>query len=113
MNNHPTFAWMLLEHLSAQLRRMTERVFDFSTLVVRKRLIRELFRRAEEIGPVNGQVSIARRRHTSSWRQRSARQRGGFARDERPREGGADERRGGGLVLHDLAALEMLAVTKE
>ena len=44
VNNHPTFAWMLLEHLSAQLRRMTDRVFEFSTLVVRKRLILELLR---------------------------------------------------------------------
>ncbi|WP_287235546.1 hypothetical protein [Mesorhizobium sp.] len=54
---HPTFAWMLLEHLSAQLRRMTERVFEYSTLVVRKRLIVELLHRAEKAAPVDGEVS--------------------------------------------------------
>ena len=38
--------------------RMTDRVFEFSTLVVRKRLILELIRRAEEVGPVEGKFSI-------------------------------------------------------
>src|SRR5262245_53224851 len=45
---HPVFAWALLDHLSVQLRRMTERVFEYSTLVVRKRLILELLREAGE-----------------------------------------------------------------
>jgi CRP/FNR family transcriptional regulator, cyclic AMP receptor protein len=45
---HPNFAWTLLEHLSAQLRQMTDRVYEFSTLVVRKRLIAELLHLAEE-----------------------------------------------------------------
>ena len=44
VSTHPVFAWALLDHLSAQLRRMTDRVFEFSTLVVRKRLILELLR---------------------------------------------------------------------
>jgi CRP-like cAMP-binding protein len=43
----PTFTWTLLEHLSDQMRRLTDRVYEFSTLVVRKRLIRELLRLAE------------------------------------------------------------------
>jgi CRP/FNR family cyclic AMP-dependent transcriptional regulator len=65
---HPTFAWMLLEHLSAQLRRMTERVFEYSTLVVRKRLIVELLHRAEKAALVDGEVSISPA--PTRWRQR-------------------------------------------
>jgi CRP/FNR family cyclic AMP-dependent transcriptional regulator len=56
---HPNFAWTLLEHLSAQLRRMTDRVYEFSTLVVRERLIAELLHLAEEFEPVDGQVFIS------------------------------------------------------
>jgi CRP-like cAMP-binding protein len=50
VERHPTFMWALLEHLSGQMRRMTERVYEFSTLVVRKRLIRELLRLAGDQG---------------------------------------------------------------
>ena len=110
MNNHPTFAWMLLEHLSAQLRRMTERVYEFSTLVVRKRLILELLRWAEEIGPVDGQVSISPApthfelaAKISTHREAVSREMSALAKR------GLIEKRGNRLVLRDLAALEMLA----
>lgn len=58
VQTHPSLAWTLLEHLSALLRRMTERVYQYSTLVVRERLILELIRRAEETDPPSGQVSL-------------------------------------------------------
>ena len=45
---------ILLEHLSAQIRRLTERVFEFSTLAVRDRLIHELLRLAEATGMPEG-----------------------------------------------------------
>ena len=114
VNNHPTFAWMLLEHLSAQLRRMTDRVYEFSTLVVRKRLILELLRRAEEVGPVDGQVSISPApthfelaAKISTHREAVSREMSALAKR------GLIEKRGNRLMLHDLAALEMLAVKKE
>ena len=114
VNNHPTFAWMLLEHLSAQLRRMTDRVFEFSTLVVRIRLIRELLRRAEEIGPVNGQASISPApthfelaAKIDTHREAVSREMSALAKS------GLIEKLGSTLVLHDLAALEALAVKKE
>jgi CRP-like cAMP-binding protein len=112
--NQPTFAWLLLEHLSAQLRRMTDRVFEFSTLVVRKRLILELLRRAEEIGPLTGQVSISPApthfelaAKISTHREAVSREMSALAKK------GFIERRGGRLILHDLAVLERLAVKKE
>jgi len=49
----PGIAWALLTHLTFQMRRMTERIFEFSTLVVRKRLIRELLRLADRDGMVS------------------------------------------------------------
>src|SRR5262245_25272902 len=58
VSSHPVFAWALLSHLSAQLRRMTDRVFEYSTLVVRKRLILELLREAAESEPIDGAPCI-------------------------------------------------------
>ena len=43
----PDFTWALLQHFSAQSRRMTERIFEFSTMVVRDRLVHELLRLAD------------------------------------------------------------------
>jgi CRP/FNR family transcriptional regulator, cyclic AMP receptor protein len=112
--SHPSLAWKLLEHLSAQLRRMTERVYEFSTLVVRKRLILELLRRAEEIGPIDGQGSInpapthfELAAKISTHREAVSREMSVLAKR------GLIERHGSRLLLHDLAALETLAGRKE
>lgn len=114
VHRHPTFAWMLLEHLSAQLRRMTDRVYEFSTLVVRKRLILELLRRAEENGPVDGQVAISPApthfelaATISTHREAVSREMSALTKR------GLIEKRGKGLMLRDPAALEMLAGKKE
>ena len=91
VNNHPTFAWMLLEHLSAQLRRMTDRVYQFSTLVVRKRLILELLRWAA--GNRAGQRTGLHKPGADAFRAGSKDQHaqgGGLARDERACQEGAD-----------------------
>lgn len=47
VNTRPGFTWALLRHLSSQMRRMTDRIYEFNTLVVRKRLVRELLRLAK------------------------------------------------------------------
>lgn len=46
----PGFARALLVHLAGQVRRLTERVFEFSTLAVRERLVMELIRLGEAAG---------------------------------------------------------------
>lgn len=114
VKDHPNFAWILLEHLSAQLRRMTERVYEFSTLVVRKRLILELLRWADEIGPVNGQVAISPApthfelaAKISTHREAVSREMSALAKR------GLIEKRGNRLMLCDLVALEALAARKE
>ena len=43
----PDFTWALLRHLASQARTMTERIFEFSTMVVRRRLVHELLRLAD------------------------------------------------------------------
>ena len=110
VQRHPGFAWMLLEHLSAQLRRMTERVYQFSTLVVRKRLILELLRWAmksvrstdrSRISPAPTHFELAAR--ISTHREAVSREMSALAKK------GLIEKRGNRLVLRDLAALEALA----
>jgi CRP/FNR family cyclic AMP-dependent transcriptional regulator len=106
---HPNFAWTLLEQLSAQLRQMTDRVYEFSTLVVRKRLIAELLHLAEEFEPVDGQVVISPAPTHSelaskicTHREEISRAMSGLAKS------GLVEKRGVKLVLRDLTALEGL-----
>ena len=114
VNGHPSFAWLLLEHLSAQLRRMTDRVYEFSTLVVRERLILELLRRAEEVEPVDGQVSISPAPTHFELAAKISTHREAVSREMSVlHKRGLIEKRGSRLMLHDLAALEALAVKKE
>jgi CRP/FNR family transcriptional regulator, cyclic AMP receptor protein len=114
VDSRPTFAWMLLEHLSTQLRRMTDRVFEFSTLVVRKRLILELLRWARESGPVDGKVCISPApthfelaARISTHREAVSREMSALAKK------GLIEKRVSRLVLRDVAALEALAGTRD
>lgn len=114
VESHPNLAWTLLEHLSTLLRRMTDRVFEFSTLVVRKRLILELIRQAEEIGPVDGRVMIEPApthfelaAQISTHREAVSREMSALSKR------GLIAKRGHGLVLNDVAALEMLAGREE
>ena len=55
----PDFAWALLRHFAAQSRRMTERIFEFSTMVVRDRLVHELLRLADSTLTQAGAAEIA------------------------------------------------------
>ncbi|MER9865416.1 helix-turn-helix domain-containing protein, partial [Mesorhizobium sp. M0185] len=105
-----TFAWMLLEHLSAQLRRMTERVFEYSTLVVRKRLIVELLHRAEKAALVDGEVSISPAPTHSELAATMSTHREAVSREMSDR---LIEKRGSRLLLHDVSALRALVDKKE
>lgn len=48
IHTHPAFCTAILRRLAGQVRRLTERVFDFSTLAVRNRIHTELWRLARE-----------------------------------------------------------------
>ncbi len=105
---------ILLEHLSAQIRRLTERVFEFSTLLVRDRLIRELLRLAEaaggpedraEIRPAPTHFELAHR--ISSHREVVSREMSALAR------AGLVVKRGGALIVSDLDRLRSLIANTE
>ncbi len=110
----PGLNTVLLEHLSAQIRRLTERVFEFSTLAVRDRLIRELLRLAEatsmqdgraEIRPAPTQFELAHR--ISSHREVVSREMSGLAR------AGLVVKRKGALIVSDLDQLRGLIADAE
>lgn len=110
VESHPPLAWSLLEHLSALLRRMTDRVYEYSTLVVRNRLILELIRRADEAGPPGGQVSLEPApthfelaAAISTHREAVSREMSALAKR------GLIAKRGNRLLLNNLAALQALA----
>jgi len=100
---------ILLEHLTAQIRRLTERVFEFSTLRVRDRLIRELLRQAggggarkgrAEIRPAPTQADLAAR--ISSHREVVSREMSVLAK------AGLVEKRGGALIISSLDELNAI-----
>ncbi len=110
VDTRPDFTWALLVHLSVQMRRMTERVYEFSTLVVRKRLIRELLRLAGDqhrghepasIFPAPTHFDLATM--ISTHREAVSREMSELAKRH------LVERRGRKLMLPDPAALEALA----
>ncbi len=105
---------ILLEHLSAQIRRLTERVFEFSTLAVRDRLIRELLRLAEasggqegraEVRPAPTQFELAHR--ISSHREVVSREMSALAK------AGLVVKREGALIVSDLDQLRSLITDAE
>jgi CRP-like cAMP-binding protein len=105
----PAFAWALLQHLSVQMRRMTERVYEFSTLVVRERLIRELLRLSADAAEVEGGSSITPApthfdlaARISTHREAVSREMSALAKLQ------LIERQGRTLLLRDLKALRLL-----
>ena len=54
----PALMWALMRYLSGQVRRMTERIFEFSTLLVKDRLITELLRLARTAAPGENVASL-------------------------------------------------------
>ena len=110
VHDHPTFAWILLEHLSAQLRRMTDRVYEYSTLVVRKRLILELLRQAEDSGPIDGEGCITPAPTHFELAAKISTHREAVSREiSALTKNGLIEKRGNRLLLLDVTALETLA----
>jgi len=110
VHTRATFTWALLEHLSTQVRRLTGRVYEFSTLVVRKRLIRELLRLAEKAGQLDGQTSITPvpthfelAARISTHREAVSREMSALARRKLIGKSGAK------LIIHDIGALRALA----
>jgi CRP/FNR family cyclic AMP-dependent transcriptional regulator len=59
MMSEPDAAVATLRHLTAEVRRLSERVFEFSTMVVQNRIQAELIRLAGEAGHANGEAALS------------------------------------------------------
>ena len=114
VDKHRTFAQSLLTHLSTQIRDMTGRIFEYSTLLVRERLIRELIRLAggdavdagpAEIVPAPTHFDLAAR--ISTHREAVSREMSALAKQ------GLVEKRAGILHLHDVETLRALCPEEE
>jgi CRP-like cAMP-binding protein len=103
------FTWPLLIHLAGQVRRLTDRVYEFSTLVIRKRLIRELIRLAKESDSTDGEALIERppthvdlAARISTHREAVSREMSALVRS------GLINKRGNALILRDVATLKVM-----
>lgn len=114
MTSHPTLSWALLVHLSGLIRRMTERVFEFSTLVVRERVICELLRRADEAGIAEGPATVIPAPRQLELAAAISTHREAVSREmSLLSKRGLIKRRGETLLLRDIAALEALTGRNE
>ena len=56
---HPTVALAALRHVTSEVRRLSERVLEFSTLVVQNRIHAELLRLAADAGQCDGEALLS------------------------------------------------------
>lgn len=106
---YPKVAAVTLKKLTAQIRMLSERVFEFSTLAVKNRIHAELLRLARDgmqsdntavISPAPTHADLASR--VSTHREAVTRELNHLSR------GGLIERRSGKLVIHDVDRLSRL-----
>lgn len=106
--------WALLKYLASQARTMTARIFEYSTMLARDRLLQELLRMAEGVGAARGRAilqpapthyDLATR--ISTHREAVSREMSKLARlgliEKQPRT----------LILTDVAELRRMRETKE
>lgn len=53
-----SFRWAMLEHLAEQSRKMTDRIFEYSTMLVADRVVTELIRLGETAGESDGHAEL-------------------------------------------------------
>ncbi len=109
LRDHPEVSARILKQLATLTRNLSERVFEFSALGVKNRIHAELLRLARDhggdgnsaiISPAPTHAEIASR--VSTHREAVTRELNALARD------GLFERRGGALVVSDIARLARL-----
>lgn len=106
----PSFAWALLAHVTHQARSMTERIFEYSTMVVRDRLIAELLRLADAAGVVGGRAVLTPAPTHFDLANRISTHREAVSREmSRLAKLKLVSKSGGSLTLHDV---ERLAVAR-
>jgi CRP-like cAMP-binding protein len=105
----PTVAVATLRHLTAEVRRLSERVLEFSTLAVQNRIHAELLRLATEAGRQQGQALLSPAPSLSDIADRISTHREAVSRElSRLGSLGLLRREGSGLRITDVARLERL-----
>ena len=105
----PAVAVATLRHVTAEVRRLSERVFEFSTLVVQNRIHAELLRLAADARQENGQALLSPAPSLSDIAARISTHREAVSRElSRLTSIGLLRREGGDLRVPDLARLEKL-----
>jgi CRP-like cAMP-binding protein len=106
MLREPKVAVATLRHVAAEVRRLSERVFEFSTLVVQNRIHAELLRLAGEAGAEGGEVVLSPAPSLSDIASRISTHREAVSRELSRLAGiGLLRREGGSLRIMDVAKL--------
>jgi CRP/FNR family cyclic AMP-dependent transcriptional regulator len=105
----PAVAVATLRHVTAEVRRLSERVLEFSTLVVQNRIHAELLRLAADARQEDGQALLSPAPSLSDIANRISTHREAVSRElSRLASIGLLRREGGDLQVPDLARLEKL-----
>jgi CRP-like cAMP-binding protein len=105
----PTVAVATLRHVTAEVRRLSERVLEFSTLVVQNRIQAELLRLAADARQEDGRALLSPAPSLSDIANRISTHREAVSRElSRLASIGLLRREGGDLQVPDLARLEKL-----
>jgi CRP-like cAMP-binding protein len=106
---HPATAYATLRHLGTEVRRLTERVLEFSTLMVQNRIQAELLRLAADSGQRDGQALLSPAPSLSDIANRVSTHREAVSRElSRLGSVGLLRRERGNLRITDIARLAML-----
>lgn len=114
IETHPAFTSALLQHLTAQIRKLTERVFELTTLPMRHRLLRELLRLGTAAGIERGQAVIRPAPTHFELASRIGAHREAVSREMSAlHKAGLVDKRGGVLVLREPETLRGLMRAEE
>jgi CRP/FNR family cyclic AMP-dependent transcriptional regulator len=109
LRREPLVALATLRHVTAEVRRLSERVLEFSTLVVQNRIHAELLRLAADAGQQQGQALLSPAPSLSDIANRISTHREAVSRElSRLGSVGLLRREGGDLRVTDIARLEKL-----
>jgi CRP-like cAMP-binding protein len=109
LHREPVVALATLRHMTAEVRRLSERVLEFSTLMVQNRIHAELLRLAADAGPQHGQAILSPAPSLPDIANRISSHRWAVSRElSRLGSVGLLRREGGNLRVTDIARLEKL-----
>lgn len=111
---HPGLNWAFVQHLTGQARVMTQRIFEFSTMLVRERLMRELLRMSEGGADQSEGITIHAAPSQTELASRISTHREAVSREmSRLSKQGILSRQRDTLIIHDRGQLEQLLQTPD